>query len=63
MDYNACQLRMRVPLQCLGSWLDGMPDPSVIAEGLTDMDTWLSGTLTPAITDVNDSITAYKVII
>lgn len=47
--------------QCLGPWLDGMPDPGAIAEGLIDMDTWLTGTLTPAVTAVDSDLTAYSV--
>ena len=38
-----------------------MPDPNVIAEGLTDMDTWLTGTLTPAVTAINNDLTDYQV--
>lgn len=38
-----------------------MPDPNVIAEGLTDMDTWLTGTLTPAVAAVDSDLTAYQV--
>ena len=38
-----------------------MPDPNVIAEGLTDMDTWLTGTLTPAVSAINNDLTAYQV--
>lgn len=48
-------------MQCLTPWLDNMPDPNVIAEGLTDMDTWLTGTLTPAVAAVNSDLTAYQV--
>ena len=50
-----------IALQCLEPWLNNMPDPDVIAEGLTDLDTWLAGTLTPTVTLVNNALTAYQV--
>lgn len=38
-----------------------MVDPTVIADGLTDMDTWITGTLTPAVTAVTNDLTPYAV--
>lgn len=31
-------------LQCVGTWLNGMADPTIIADGLESLDTYLSGT-------------------
>lgn len=58
------QLKPGDALQCLEPWLDNMPDPNVIAEGLTDMDTWLAsplGPLTVAINAVNKDLKLYSV--
>ena len=33
-----------IMLQCVGTWLNGMVDPTVIADGLESLDTYLSGT-------------------
>ena len=35
-----------IMLQCVGTWLNGMADPTVIADGLDSLDTYLSGTST-----------------
>ena len=50
-------------VQCVGSWLNSMVDPSVVAESIESLDEYLTGTLTPLITTLTTDLTAYEVVL
>lgn len=50
-----------VVLQCLEPWLNNMVDPNVISRGLTDLQTWITGTLKPDVAAVSADLTTYAV--
>ena len=48
-------------MQCVGTWLNAMLDPTVIADGLETLDTYLTGTFDTMTQDVTTDLTAYGV--
>lgn len=48
-------------MQCIGTWLNGMTDPTIIADGLATLDTYITGPFQTITSDVTSALTAYAV--